>query len=128
MIRLRRKRSRLEDVTNKARAVRGRLPARPDVPDLRVPSVSVPTLPRLPDRPNLYLRKRVAQDTSSDTPWLSLAGGLLLGLVVGMIVAVILISRGEDDESSNARHTGITLLPSQDDDQVAGDESATGTG
>ena len=124
----RRRQTRMDQITRSARAARGHLPSAPDVRALKIPSVEMPALPKLPTRPALNLRKRVSQDSSGDTPWLSLAGGLLLGLVVGMIVAVILISRSEDDDSSGARHTGITLLPSQDGDQSIEDESATGTG
>ena len=118
----------MDKLTSRARAAHRHLPSTPEIPELKIPSVDLPALPKLPARPSLDLRKRVSQDSSGDTPLLSLAGGLLLGLVVGMIVAVILISRSEDDDSSSARHTGITLLPSQDGGQSIEDESATGTG
>jgi len=125
----RRRRSRMQRVTKRARELRRNLPSPPDVPNLELPSLSIPELPSLPERPQLDVRKRVSRDSSSDTALLSLAGGLLLGLFVGIVVAVILISRTEDEEGSSARHTGITLLSHRDgEDEAAGDKSAVGTG
>jgi len=124
----RRRRSRIQRVTKRARQMRRHLPSTPGMPSFEMPSVSRPELPSLPSRPKIDVRKRVARDSGGDTPMLSLAGGLLLGLFVGVIVAVILVSRSEDDDASSARHTGITLLPHRDGEGEAasGDKSAAG--
>lgn len=125
----RRRRSRIQRARRRARELGRRLPSTPEIPSFDVPSVSRPELPSLPSKPSLDIRKRVSRDTSGDTPLLSLAGGLMLGLFVGIIVAVILISRSEDEESSSARHTGITLLPQHDgEDSPETDKSVVGTG
>lgn len=124
----RRRRSRLQRVTDTAKKVQNRLPSTPALPSISMPDISRPELPSLPSKPSLNVRKRVSRD-SGDSPMLSLAGGLLLGLFVGIIVAVVLISRSEDEESSSARHTGITLLPQQEGEgESPGDKSAAVTG
>lgn len=124
----RRRRSRIQRVKQGASALRGRLPSKPAMGSFEVPQVSLPARPTLPKSPKLNVRKRVSRDRSGDTPLLSLAGGLLLGLFVGIVVAVILISRGDNEDAWHARHTGITLLPHQNEDEAAGDTSAAGTG
>ncbi len=125
---IRRKKSRLQRATETARNLQQRLPSPPDLPELSAPEIKRPELPSLPSAPALDVRKRVSRDTGGDTPLLSLAGGLLLGLFVGIIVAVILISRSEDEESSSARHTGITLLPHQGSDAASEEPSTAVTG
>lgn len=128
----RRRKSRLQQVADTARSVQKRLPSTSDLPDISLPDISrpeLPSMPSAPSMPSIEVRKRVRRDSRDDSPMLSLAGGLLLGLFVGIIVAVVLISRSEDEESSSGRHTGITLLPQHDGEEEPNrDKSAAVTG
>jgi hypothetical protein len=54
---------------------------------------------------------RLRRETGGDTPRLSFAGGLLLGLLVGIVVAGILLNRRDEEAVERRRPTGITLLP-----------------
>lgn len=103
---LRRRRSRRQRVANQIKNLRKRAPSAPELP-----SIELPEMPRLPSAPDIDVRQRLSRDTGTESPALSLAGGLLLGLLVGIVVAVILIARNDGEEASMARQTGITLLP-----------------
>jgi len=131
----RRRRSRVERLARGVKQARKRLPSTPGIPSVDLSNIQrpelpdIPSMPELPSRPQLDIRKRVSRDSSADTPMLSLAGGLLLGIFVGIVVAVILISRNDGDESSSARHTRITLLPQRDgESEATEDKSAAETG
>jgi hypothetical protein len=131
----RRRRSRAERLVRGMKQARKRLPSTPSIPSVDLSSLhrpelpEMPSMPELPSRPHLNVRKRMSRDNSADTPMLSLAGGLLLGIFVGIVVAVILISRNDGDESSSARHTRITLLPHREGEAEASEgKSAAGTG
>jgi hypothetical protein len=100
------------------------LPSMSDLPDLP----SMPKKPSLPKVPEVRVPKRLSRDTGGDTPFLSLTGGLLLGLVVGMIVAAILLSRRDEGSTASQRQTGITLLPNQDGDDTNRSRSAISSG
>lgn len=126
-----RRHSRYARASKRARALQQRLPSAPDIPEIpnvTLPSVDASKLRDLSARQVRGMRKRVSRDTGGDTPMLSLAGGLLLGLLVGVVVAVILISRGEGEGAAQARPTGITLLPAQGEEASEHGESATVTG
>ncbi|MEZ4522582.1 MAG: hypothetical protein R3A46_13195 [Thermomicrobiales bacterium] len=95
----------------------------------------MPAASDLPDSirsemPDLDVRRRISRDSgSSESPMLSLAGGLLLGLLVGIVVAVLLIARNEEEGASSERQTGITLLTDHGpDDQSSSSESTAVTG
>jgi hypothetical protein len=128
---IRRRRSRRQRVKNQLKDFRKRaqsvsLPSRPDLPDLP----ELPSKPSLPELPELRVPKRVSRDSSGDTPFLSLTGGLLLGLLVGVIVAGILIGRRHDGDSASQRQTGIKLLLSNEEigDADSSVRSAINTG
>lgn len=70
-----------------------------------------PSMPELPDLPEVHLPRKLTRDTRGDTPRLSFAGGVLLGLLVGIVVAGILLNRRDEDAVERRRPTGITLLP-----------------
>lgn len=53
-----------------------------------------------------------------DTSSLSFFSGLLLGVIVGAIVAVLLAPQPGRDTREQVVQTGIELLPSSDDDEV----------
>lgn len=126
---IRRRRSRRERVARQLKELRKNvpssisLPERPELPDLP----ELPKKPSLPAIPEVHLPRRQARDTSGDTPFLSMTGGLLLGLVVGMIVAAILLSRREDGAGETRRPTGITLLPNQNGGESPRSRPAAGT-
>ena len=81
----------------------------------------------MPNIPSVQIQ-RSRRSSYGDTPALSLAGGLLLGLFVGILVAAILIGRSSDEDTANARQTGITLLPNQDSESGEDTRSAASTG
>jgi hypothetical protein len=68
-------------------------------------------MPDLPSLPEVHVPRRLQRDTRGDTPRLSFAGGMLLGLFVGVVVAAILLNRRDDSAVERRRPTGITLLP-----------------
>jgi len=127
---IRRRRSRRERVAQQFKELRKNVPAslslpdRPSLPDLP----ELPKKPPLPAMPEVHLPRRQTRDTSGDTPFLSLTGGLLLGLVVGMIVAAILLNRRENGASGTRRPTRITLLPNQEGGDQPRSRSTAGAG
>ncbi len=113
---LRRRRSRRERVRRHVRDLRERLPEPPDLPDF----------PDVPSLREIRVPGRSKRSASQDSPLLSLAGGLLLGLLVGIVVAFVLIARGENEDASSQRQTGITLLPEQSEESRASSTASTG--
>lgn len=55
--------------------------------------------------------RRVGQDDSGDTFWLSFVSGALLGICVGIVVAITLSRQVDGRDTSQTRPTGIELLP-----------------
>lgn len=62
---------------------------------------------RLPSRDHPAAMLDVHQDSAS----LSFAGGLLLGLLVGIVVVLVLTLRSDSGTEPHVRQTGIKLLP-----------------
>lgn len=55
--------------------------------------------------------RRVRQDDSSDSFWLSFVSGALLGICVGVVVAITLSKQLDGRTTTQTRPTGIELLP-----------------
>lgn len=117
---IRRRRSRRERLMRKVEDLRKRAPSMPELPEL----------PDRPELPELHMPRRLTRDTRGDTPRLSFAGGVLLGLLVGIVVAGILLNRRDEDAVERRRPTGITLLPHRrgEEAQPASSRSSAVTG
>ncbi|MFW6075730.1 MAG: hypothetical protein ACOC9Y_09050 [Chloroflexota bacterium] len=71
-------------------------------------------------------RGRVPTGRREDTEHLSFIGGLMLGLVIGVLVAVVLTSRRDGARIARKRQTGIQLLPREE--EAAGEDNPAATG
>lgn len=71
-------------------------------------------------------RRRTSNDASDDTEHLSFIGGLMLGLVIGVLVAVVVSNRQFQLNEMRKHQTGIQLLPHQDEGSTENNPAATG--
>lgn len=71
-------------------------------------------------------KKRTSSGEREETEHLSFIGGMMLGLVVGVLVALVMSNRQEQISELRRHQTGIQLLPRQDDGGSQRNPAATG--
>lgn len=71
-------------------------------------------------------RRRAPTERRDDTEHLSFIGGLMLGLVVSVLVALVVSNLSAESNEARRRQIGIHLLPSQGEDDTNTSPAATG--